>query len=306
MTNGLQDVGLSRSRAVGLLILLSALWGGGFALIRIAVASTGPVEVALGRLACADVLLWAVVLVRRISFPRQRQFWRMIVVLGLTGNAAPFFLISLAEQSVSGGMAAITMGLVPATTLILAFSFGQGERISLSNGIALVTGFGAITLLFLDAAKFSASSTFGLALLLASALLYSLSLVLARCLHVYHPIICAAGASTMGAIWLFPVAMMSAGPQWFAVDSVVIIAIVALGVLSTALAAMIFFTLTAQVGAGFTSLNAYLVPLFGLIIGAIWLGEKVSAGTITALIAVLATIYIARWQPRTSAFPTRK
>jgi len=298
MTNGLQSASLSRPKAIGLLVLLSVLWGGGFALIRIAVASTAPVEVAFGRLACAAVLLWAVVLFRRISLPNTRQFWKMIVVLGLTGNAAPFFLISLAEQSVSGGMAAITMGLVPATTLILAYSIRRAERITLSNGIALITGFGAITLLFLDGAKAGTSSTFGLALLLASALLYSLSLVLARCLHVYHPILCAAGASTMGAIWLLPVAVVSAGPQWLAIDGVTIMTIVALGVLSTALAAMIFFTLTAQVGAGFTSLNAYLVPLFGLIIGASWLGETVSAGTITALIAVLATIYMARWQPQ--------
>jgi drug/metabolite transporter (DMT)-like permease len=273
-------------RSWTLLLALSAIWGASYLLIKIGLRDLSPELVAFTRIALAALLLLPIAASRgALGVLRGRLGW--IVVLGAVQVAGPFLLIAAGEGSISSSLAGILVATTPILTALLALRLDREER---SEGMRLLgvgIGIAGVVALFgLDLTGSGSAMLGGLAVILAS-LGYSIGgfIVKARLADV-PPIGIVTGVMAAGSLLLLPAAAAtlpstapSAGP---------LAAVVALGLLGTGVAFVLFYALIAKVGPARTMLVSYIAPGFAVVYGAWFLSEPITAGKVIGLALVLA------------------
>lgn len=271
------------------LLILGALWGAAFLFIRIAVPSFGPIALVEVRVAIAATLLvvWVAARGELASF---RGRWRNLFIVGAINTAVPFALFAFATRSVPAGFVAVLNSTVPLWGALIG-RIVFGEKLGIDRGVGLFVGF--IGVIILVAPKVSVGGeTLAIAAALTGSSLYALSAHLTRrmlpgmsSLSISAgSLLASAALLALPALWLRPVAMPGAA-AWGSV--------LALAVGGTALGYVLYFRLLE--GAGPTSAMAvtYLIPLFGMVWGWLFLGE---AATVTMLIGcgfILAGVAVA-------------
>lgn len=281
----------------GGLILLALLWGGAFAFITAGVETLAPSVVAFGRLALAAIILtvWAVAQRRHLP-PLNDRRWLWFAALGLFGNTLPFTLIAIGQQTVPSGVAGILMGMTPLAIIMAAHFVLPGERLNAWKGGGFLIGFSGIVLLTGPAALAGLLETDFLAqmLIFAATLAYATNAILYQRMPETAPITVAAGSLTCASVLALPLAawdVIAGAPMQPSVNS--ILAVIALGVLPTALATIIYMGIARKVGAAFIALINYAVPVVAAMIG-LMLGEALGLTAWLALGVILLGIFIAR------------
>lgn len=288
-------------RGWGGLALLALLWGGAFAFISIAVESIPPAVVAWGRLTLAAVLLTAWAIYRRRSFPPLRDTrWLWFAGLGLFGNALPFTLIAIGQQTVPSGVAGILMGMTPLAIIMAAHFVLPNEKLNLFKGLGFVIGFSGIVLLMGPAALRGMMEADFLAQLIifGATLCYATNAIMYQAAPETPPSVIAAGSMICAALLATPLAiydLTTAGPIQASWPS--ILAVMALGLLPTALATIVYMAIARHVGAAFIALINYVVPVVAAGIGFLR-GEVMTLTTLAALIIILLGVFIARRTPK--------
>ena len=274
-----------RGQDVARLLLLSALWGGSFIFIRVAAPVLGPVVLVWVRVLIAGLLLLAFALGSRRSL-QMRRFWPQYLVLGLINSALPFVLISAAELHLSASLAAIINATSPLFGAVIAF-FWLREALTARKllglvlgiaGVAIVAGWNPITLdsvvLLSILASLGGAASYGLASVYTKA-------------HVHNAsaLGLATGSQLAAGLLLSPLVPFT----WptVAPSTTVILCTLALAVGSTALAYLLFFRLVVDVGPIKTLTVTFLVPVFGVLWGAMFLGEPVGIGTVLGGLVIL-------------------
>ncbi|MHB9033584.1 MAG: DMT family transporter, partial [Anaerolineae bacterium] len=227
--------------------------------------------------------------------------WRPFVFLGVFNVLVPFGLIAWGEKSIPSGIAAILNASMPLFTLLLAVTFDK-EQITLGRIIGLLFGFAGILVLTVPklAAKEEASILGELAVIVA-VISYSVSTVYAR-RHTRHvnPLTASFGQISMGFVWLLPFAL-SEKPWTLTPSLKAILAVVAIGVLGTAIAYQIYFRLVHEGGATLASLVTFISPLFGILYGRLVLQEPIHWTALAGLACILASILLIRGAPNNAA-----
>lgn len=270
------------------LFTLGALWGASYIFIRVAVEPIGPIMLMFLRAALTAVILLAYARARRISL-EIRAHWHKFLVLGFFGSALPFTLIAWAELTVTGSMAAILMSTTPLFTAFVA-AVGLGEPLTPYKLIGALLGIVGVSItvggspLALNPAVVAAT----LALLLAT-LSYAIGGVFAkRCFAGVDNLSMSTGQLLSAAIILGPFSAFDLPlPE---VTAVVALATLGLVVLCTAFAYQLYYYLVISAGPLHALTVTLLIPVFGLIWGALLLDERVSAGMIAGLLIVLFSI----------------
>lgn len=295
------------ARDWALLLALVALWGSAFALIERAVADLAPAVIVFLRLGIAAVVLGALVLLRgERRWPDGRD-WARFALIGLLGHTLPFLLITWGQQGIASGLAAILIATMPLATLALARLLLPEEPLTIPRLLGFGLGFIGVVVL-IGPAAFGApdgavSLWHGLAVL-AAALSYAANAVLARRLLRTPPLLTSAGVLAAAALLAMPPALLA--PSWTAAASPgALAAVVALGLLCTALAALIYFALIAGPGPNFVALSNYLVPVWAVALGAATFGERLSGHAYLALLLILLGIGIAQDRLRLWPKPRR-
>lgn len=279
-------------RAVALLLLLSALWGGSFALIKVAVDTIPPVTVALGRQAVAVVVLLAIVYARGESLRAPRSVWLAYIAIGILGNTVPFVLIHWAETKVDSGLAAILMAIAPLFTMVLAHVWTSDEHLTPTKTLGLLVGLSGIAVLV----GWDAMSNLGTAViaelaLILAALGYAFANVVS---HVYlrgiSPTTLGAGVLLVGTISALPVSLIFDAPWQLAPSPGSMAAVLVLGLVATAAGWVVFFRLVITVGATFAALSNYLVPVLAIGAGVVFLAERPSLQSGIALVLILSGV----------------
>ncbi len=283
-----------RPRELGTLVVLAALWGASFLFIRIAAPALGPFPLMAGRVLLAALVLALVTAARRTSVPL-RPFAGRLLVLGLLHAAAPFALIATAEIHLSASMAAVLLAVQPMFTALIGASSGErptAERIAgLLLGIAGVAALVGWTPAGLDRESLVSSAA-----VLLAAFLYAAGTVYSRRRLADAPIATLAlGQQLAAAAWLAVPAALTLRYARF--DFAAVAAMVALAVLSTAIAYLLFFRLIAQAGAVNASTVTYLIPFFGVFWGVTLLGEAITAAMAVGLAAILASLLLVGRKP---------
>ena len=274
-------------------IALGFFWGSSYLFIKIGVDhGLQPFTLIMFRLLIGFVLLATVVAVAREPLPRDPRMYAHLAVMGVVNIAIPFSLITFAEQSVDSSLAAVINGAVPLLVIVIAALFLKGETITMNRLAGLAVGFvGVAIIVGFDVTDLGSSSTIGELALLGSTLSYAIGAVYARAhIHGLRPMIPAVFQVLFGLLTVSMLAFATERP--LAVDWVPesIFAVVWLGLLGSGLAYLCFFRILQHWGATRTSLVAYLLPVYGIALGALILSEPISLNTLAGTALIIAGI----------------
>jgi drug/metabolite transporter (DMT)-like permease len=277
-----------------LLFALVAMWGSAFMFTGVAVRGFSPTALVAIRLAIAAVLLTGLVLARGQRFPCTRRFWLFSVAISLAGNCVPFWLISFGQQRIDSGLAGILMGIMPLTTMVLAHFFVRGERLNRVKAVGFVVGFvGLVTLVgpeaLLELRGQGTELLYQLAVL-GGAICYAINTIIARHRPPADPLVAAAGVMLAGSALMLPIGGAAASTQLAVAPLMPLAAMLALSIVATAIATVVFLKLVAIAGPSFTSFINYLIPVWAVLMGMLFLGEEPSLRIFIALALILAGI----------------
>jgi drug/metabolite transporter (DMT)-like permease len=282
----------------GLFAIIALTWSSSFLFIKIAVADIPPLTITAGRILIAAVILYAFLRISGGTVPKDTSNWMKFAFIGFFGNLLPFFLISYGEQSIDSGLAAILMGVMPVSTIVLAHLLIPEEPFSIRKGAGVALGFsGVLVLVGVDALAGFGESTLAQLAVLGGAVCYSITTVFVRRTVSLSGPEMAAGSQLAGAAMVIPLVLWVDHPWTLTPATSSLISVLILGVFSTAIATLIYFRLVKNLGAGRLSQVNYLIPVFGAAWGIMFLGERLQTTTFIALAMVLAGIAIASRRP---------
>jgi drug/metabolite transporter (DMT)-like permease len=258
---------------LAVLLLLGALWGGSFLFMRMGAGAFGALPLA-GLRAIGAALCFLPLLASRRHLAEWREHLWPIAVVGLTNSALPFVLFTFATRTLPAGLASIIDGMTPMFAALLGWLW-LGQRLDAWRGAGLVVGFAGVV--WLAEGSLALGPGAGLALLagVAATVLYGYAVHYTRLrLGGVTPLVVTVGSHMVAALLLLPTTLLAWPAQspplqaWLAAAG--------LAVLCTALAYVLFFWVLARVGAQRIMVIPYLIPAFGVLWGALLLGEPVS------------------------------
>src|SRR5574337_144221 len=270
-------------------LLLSAIWGASFMFIDMAALEFGPVPTAALRVGIAALMLLPLLLRRGLGRELLRH-WKQLLVVGLLNSGIPFALYGFAVLSIPPGVSAVLNATTPLFGALVAWIW-LSDRLDVSRIAGLVLGFAGVALLAWqrvapDAGNAAAShqALLAIAACMLACLCYGIA---ASCTKRYLtglPALLTAGGSQIGAAAGLALPALLTWPAqlpglraWLAV--------LTLGVMCTAFAYLLFFRLIEKAGPSRTLTVTFVVPVFAVVYGMLFLGEQVSASM--ALCAVL-------------------
>lgn len=275
-----------RATDLGRLVLLSAIWGSSFIFIRLAVPSLGPVALVEARVLIASVSLLIYAAITRQAL-ELRQRWRQYLFLGAVGTAIPFVLISAAELSLSASLAAILNATSPLFGAIVAavwirdpLTIRKASGLAIGFlGVAILAGWSHLALSTVVLLSIGAS--------LLGALCYGLSSVYTKArVKNAPPLGMAAGSQLFASLVLFPLTPFALPDAW--PPRTALLSTLALGFACTALAYLIYFRLIVNIGPVKALTVTFLVPIFGILWGRLFIGEPITLSTLAACAVILA------------------
>jgi len=273
----------------GLFLALGLMWGTSYLFIKIGVETLPTFTLVAVRLGIGLVFLAAVVAIARERLPRDPKIYGHLLVMSVVNVALPFALITSAEQSVDSAVAAILNGGVPLFTIVIAALFLHDEPITVNRIFGLLIGYAGVILLvgrgFGSGGGEGAIS--GELALLGSTASYGLGAVYARRnVRGLRPMIPALFQVLFAFVITGVIALLIERPFDVVWTGRSIFAVLWLGLLGSGLAYLCFFRLLQSWGATRTTMVAYLLPIVGIVAGALVLNEVVDAGVLigTALV----------------------
>jgi len=273
-------------------ILLGLIWGSSFLWIKIALREVGPFLLVTMRVGFALLATLAVIAISRDQIPL-KKYWKVFLFLGLFNTAVPFVLISWAETHISSGMASILNSTVPLFTIVLAALFLKDDPFTPAKGVGLVVGFGGVVLLMADQLGVGSNSLWGYAGMLLATLSYATSVVFARRrTQGLTPQVQTLGQVGTGFLAIAPAAAVVEAPLNLPGSPLTWLAVAWLGILGTSMATLIFYSLLHQVGPTKTALVTYMFPLVGVLLGIIFLQEKLAWNAAVGAVLIISGIVL--------------
>ena len=270
------------------LVALAALWGGSFLFMRIAVPAFGPFALAALRVAGASLLLLPL-LAARGELPALRRHWRAIAVVGVTNSAIPFACFAYAALTIDAGVSAIFNSATPLFAAVIAWLW-LADRMTPLRIVGLVVGFAGVVWIAWDRAGATMAASAGasplaVAACIFGALCYGVApSVTKRRLGGVPPLAVATGSQIAATLLLavpavaaWPVASISAG-EWAAAA--------ALAFFCTGLAYILYFRLIAHAGPANAVAVTYLVPIFAVLWGGLFLDERLTPSLVLGCVVI--------------------
>lgn len=279
------------------IIALGFIWGGTFMVISLALRGYGAVTVACARTTLGAIAMLALLRLTGRSLPTGWPIWSSAIPIGLFSTAVPFFLLSWGQQHLPSAFAGLSMAAVPLFVLPLAHFFSD-EPLAPRKAAGFAIGFLGVALLLGPSALEGEAALLPRLACLTAALCYAVSSILTRRCPPVDPMGLAAATLMVGAAVLVPAMLIVDGlPHW--AGPVPGVAIILLGLLPTALAALLRVSVIRSAGSSFMTLTNYQVPLWSLAFGTVVLGEALPNGFFAALALILLGLLISQFKPRT-------
>jgi drug/metabolite transporter (DMT)-like permease len=270
-------------------VLLGAIWGASFLFMRLGAAEFGALPTAGLRVGIAAVFLLPLLLTRGQG-PALAQHWEKIFFLGLINSGIPFACYSYALMSITTGLSALLNATVPLFGALVAWVWLR-DRPHRLKILGLLIGFVGVAMLAWGKASFKPdasglSSGWAVVACLVACLCYGIAASFTKRYLAGVPSLAVATGSQVGAtlglavptLWLWP-AVSPSMTAW--------LALLAVGVLCTGVAYVLFFRLIDKVGAASTLTVTFLIPVFAVVYGLVFLGESVTPWMLTCGVVIL-------------------
>jgi drug/metabolite transporter (DMT)-like permease len=292
--------------------ILSFVWGASFLFIRIGVEQLSTFQLVFYRTAIAAVGLGAVAWYRGKAIPRDRASIRDLLLLGIVNTVLPFALITWGEKTIESGLASVLQATAALFGAIVAHFAFHDERLSTRKVIGLAVGFLGVVVLASrsvdeDIAASGSLHLLGQLAVVVASFCYAIGGVHSRraIQNRLDPIIAAGGAMTVTAVitgaiaYLLPLFGGPAPAPLGALTSRVLWSILALGTVNTFLAYLIFYSIIETLGVARVSMCTYVIPVVGLILGALVLGEVVDLRLLVGSTLIVGSVGIVNLDLRT-------
>ena len=277
-----------------LLTILALIWSSAFFNIKIATYSYGPVTIALLRTFFGAIPVVGICLIKKIKIEAFSKDWYWFAAIGMINLVIPFFLIAYGMQKIQSNLAAILMASTPLSATVLAHFFTKNEKINLIKILGVLVGFSGIVFLFSDNILINENNFTYALLILVGSTFYVIGGLLTLKVSDKKNENVTASILIWGTLFLIPITAFTEKPWNLnpSIDST--ISLVYLGVVATGLAWLLRFKILKKNGLVFQAQVAYLIPIFGIILGYVFLNELITSKVIIALLAIIIGIYLVK------------
>ena len=274
------------------LLALGATWGASFLFIKVIVDETSALEVTEGRIFFGALAVGVVLAIRKTPLRWQPSLWAKVTVWSLVGIVVPFILIAWAEEHIASGTASVLNSTMPLFTALFAAAFLLEEQLTPIRLAGLAVGFmGVIVLTGGDIYDFRDSSVLGQLAVVAAAACYGGAAVYARSLlRREDPVVLTGGQLMIGTVLVLPLMLAVRGTPDYSLSVEAWLSLLALGVLGTGIAIIVYLWLVDNVGSVRSSLVTYIIPIVGLFLGWAVLDESIGVSTILGSALIIAGV----------------
>jgi drug/metabolite transporter (DMT)-like permease len=263
------------ARELTLLLLLATLWGASYTFIRIGVSTIPPITLIAARTAIAGIILFAVMYLRRVRFPRDAANWRRFLFQACLNSVIPWTLLAYGERTLEAGLATILNSTSPIFAVLLSLGVSRSEALTTRKLFGVLAGMAGICLIVgVQALVGFGEQLIAQILTVLAAVCYAGAALFGRGFKDLDPIAPAAGSLVCGAAMLIPASLLIERPWALAPSASSVLALIALSAFSTALAFVIYFRLISTLGSVGTTAQAYLRVPVGVALGVVFLGER--------------------------------
>jgi drug/metabolite transporter (DMT)-like permease len=279
-----------------LLFALGLMWGTSYVWIKVAVQTLPTFTLIAARLGIGLALLATVAAVRRLELPRNPRIYGHLLVMALINIVIPFTLITNAEQQVNSNLAAIINGSVPLFVVVLAALFLHDEPLTANRLGGIAVGYVGVIVLVAPGllASGAGGTVAGEVALIGSTLAYAGGAVYARAkMRGVAPLVPALFQVTFAFVVITAIAFATERPFDATWPTETIFAIAWLGIFGSGLAYILNFRLLSRIGAGGTSVLAYLLPIVGIVSGFFVRNEPVDISIVLGTALILGGIGLA-------------
>jgi len=288
-----------------LLTILALIWSSAFFNIKIATYSYGPVTIALLRTFFGAIPVVGICLIKKIKIEAFSKDWYWFAAIGMINLVIPFFLIVYGIQKVQSNLAAILMATTPLTATVLAHFFTINEKINFIKILGVLVGFLGIFFLFSDNILINENNFISAVLILVGSTFYVIGGVLTLKVSNKENENVTSSILIWATIFILPISLILSyfNPSEalmfkqdlhlsHRLDST--LSVIYLGTIPTGIAWLIRFRILKNNGLVFQAQVAYLIPIFGVILGYIFLNELITSKVLIALIAIILGIYLVK------------
>ena len=281
-----------------MLILLSAIWGSAFFAIKISVETINPITVASLRLIIGSIILFLYFKYKDLKFIYSKKIIFQIFLIGLIGNFIPFSLISWSEMYIQSNTAGLLLSVAPLLTLIFSHFLTKDDKFSLLKFLSIIIGLIGVLFIFdiqnliynSDSSKFIIPKLF----IIIAAFGYVISSILAYNMRHINSVTLTTFVTIFAALISIPFLIYFELKSISSYSLNSMISLFYLGAFPTALAFLIRFHIIAKAGPIFLSYVAYLIPVFAILWGYIFLNEKINSSTLVGVILILLGVFISQ------------
>jgi drug/metabolite transporter (DMT)-like permease len=288
------------SRAWAMFWLVALIWGSSFLLIRVGVGEMSPAQVVFIRCTIAAIGLNAVLLLRRKRYPTDLTIWRNMLIIGVINASLPYLLLSLGEQNVPSNVASVLQSTTALFGMIIAHFAITDERVTWGKAIGIGLGFVGMLVLASRSQTEGEASLIGALCIVGASFSYACGAVFSRRVTrgKVEPLVIAAtsfifaSVSALIYLGLEPLLGGRSAVPLADLSQNVIVAVFTLGVVNTFIAYLFFYYIIQELGAARATMVTYVVPVIGLILGWLVLGERIDATLILGAVLIFAGIGI--------------
>ncbi len=277
-----------------LLTILALIWSSAFFNIKIATYSYGPVTIAFLRTFFGAIPVVGLCLFKKIKIEAFSKDWYWFATIGIVNLVVPFFLIAYGIQKVQSNLAAILMASTPLSATILAHFFTDNEKINYTKIFGVLVGFSGIIFLFSDNILINESNFLSALIIFFASTFYVIGGLLTLKISNKKNENVTASILIWATIFLIPITAFIEKPWNLNPSTDSTISIIYLGVVATGLAWLLRFRILKTNGLVFQAQVAYLIPIFGIILGYIFLKELITPKVLISVVAVIIGIYLVK------------
>lgn len=281
-------------------VALIVFWGSAFSMTKVAVVQLPPSLVVFARLSIGVAVLWAWMLIRGHKMPALLPHpdirWLWFIPVGATGAGLPFLLISYSVQTVDSGLVGILLATMPLGVAFLSHFFVRGGQLTWYRIAGLVLGLLGVVILMGPQSLLHMGSEPPLAQLaiLGAAFCYALNAILIHFMPETHTSVMATGMMLIAAIIQAPFALTDLAHVTTMPDGTVWACLIALGLVCTGLAGILYTQVVKSAGPNFIASANYFMPPFAVIVGMVFLHERFQVTAFVALGVILLGLYLER------------
>ena len=277
-----------------LLTFLALIWASAFFNIKIATYSFGPVTIAFLRVFFGTIPVLLICYLKNIKIEAFSKDWHWFAMIGFINLVVPFFLIAYGVKSVQSNLAAILMSTTTLSSTVLGHFYTKNEKFNLVRTVGVLIGFSGIVYLFSDNILINENNFISALLILLGATCYVIGGVLTLKISKKKNENVTVSILIWATIILLPLVSFIEQPWQLTPRLDSLISVIYLGFVSTGIAWLLRFRILVKNGLIFQSQVSYLIPIFGTILGYIFLDEIITLKVLVSLVAVVIGIYFVR------------